>query len=413
MSDLPEGWIETTLGQSINLVGGGTPKTSILEYWNGEIPWLSVVDFNDANRWVLKTEKTITEKGLNHSSTKLLNEGDLIISARGTVGALAQLKEKMAFNQSCYGIRNIEGVSNINFLYYLIKYSLRQIGKNIHGAVFDTITRQTFDNIQISLPPLLEQKAIAKILSSFDEKIELLREQNETLENIAQTIFKEWFVNFNYPDASGEFVDTELGKIPKNWTVGLLGDVAKNISRRFVFEGKDEVVFINTGDVQNGKFLHRNYISSQGLPGQAKKAIEKWDILYSEIRPINKRFARVDFDTKDFVASTKFMIIKNNQSVGYNFLYILLSSAQTLKEFQIIAESRSGTFPQITFEAISKFNFPLPPNDKLIVEFEKIVGSFYKKISENDEHLKILSKVRKTLLPKLMSGEVRVKGFEQ
>ncbi|MCF6319531.1 MAG: restriction endonuclease subunit S, partial [Proteobacteria bacterium] len=158
MSDLPDGWVETMLGGSINLVGGGTPKTSISEYWNGDIPWLSVVDFNSNNRWVLKTEKTITVEGLNNSSTKLLNKDDLIISARGTVGALAQLKSQMAFNQSCYGIKEKENISEINFLYYLIKFSLLKIGKHVHGAVFDTITRQTFDNISINLPPLAEQK---------------------------------------------------------------------------------------------------------------------------------------------------------------------------------------------------------------------------------------------------------------
>jgi type I restriction enzyme S subunit len=222
MSELQEGWVETTLGDVINLVGGGTPKTSILEYWNGVIPWLSVVDFNNNNRWVSKTEKSITNEGLNNSSTKLLETGDLIISARGTVGALAQLKVQMAFNQSCYGIKEKEDISDINFLYYLIKFSLLKIGKHFHGAVFDTITRQTFDNIQSNLPPLPEQKAIAKVLSAFDEKIELLREQKETLETIAQTTFKEWFVNFNYPGATGEMVESELGEITKGWSTVII-----------------------------------------------------------------------------------------------------------------------------------------------------------------------------------------------
>src|SRR5690554_2888107 len=95
---LPKGWVETTLGEVINLIGGGTPKTSVSEYWNGDIPWLSVVDFNNENRWVSSAEKSITELGLKNSSTKLLNIGDIIISARGTVGVMAQLKNEMAFN---------------------------------------------------------------------------------------------------------------------------------------------------------------------------------------------------------------------------------------------------------------------------------------------------------------------------
>ncbi len=213
VNEIPKGWVETTLGEVINLIGGGTPKTTINDYWNGNIPWLSVVDFNNDNRWVSNAEKSITELGLQKSSTKLLNIGDTIISARGTVGAMAQLKREMAFNQSCYGIRGIENISNNDFLFYLTKYSLKQINRNTYGAVFDTITTKTFDVININLPPLQEQIAIAKILTAFDDKIELLQEQNKTLETTAQTIFKEWFGKYQIDD-----------DLPDGWRVGKLGE---------------------------------------------------------------------------------------------------------------------------------------------------------------------------------------------
>lgn len=233
----------TTLGDVAEIIGGGTPKTSNTEYWNGGIPWLSVVDFNDDNRWVYRTDKSITQKGLKNSSTRLLNAGDLIISARGTVGAFAQLKIPMAFNQSCYGLRAKENSEN-NFLYYLLKQNIQQIKKNVHGAVFDTITREIFDQIEIIFPLLPEQRAIAAVLSSLDDKIELLREQNKTLEATAQAIFKEWFVKFNFPvefevkseklkmkslgykDAGGKMINSELGKIPEGWRIGSLSNIA-------------------------------------------------------------------------------------------------------------------------------------------------------------------------------------------
>lgn len=113
-------WNEVVLSDAIEIVGGGTPKTKIDEYWNGDIPWLSVVDFNDSGRFVFETEKSIAEKGLKNSSTKILNEGDIIISARGTVGALAQLGKPMAFNQSCYGLRAKNDKAVNDFLYYLL-----------------------------------------------------------------------------------------------------------------------------------------------------------------------------------------------------------------------------------------------------------------------------------------------------
>ena len=109
-----------TLSSLIDLIGGGTPKTTVKEYWNGDIPWLSVVDFNNDSRWVSDAEKKITEEGVHNSSTRILEKSDIIISARGTVGVLAQLSRPMAFNQSCYGIRAKDGV-NQDYLFYLLK----------------------------------------------------------------------------------------------------------------------------------------------------------------------------------------------------------------------------------------------------------------------------------------------------
>ena len=145
-------WKRCKLSSQISLIGGGTPKTSVPEYWNGEIPWLSVKDFNDDNRYVYKTEKYITQAGLEHSSTTLLQKDDIIISARGTVGEMAMIPFPMAFNKSCYGIRGKEN-NDQTFIYYLIKNSVRKLKAITHGSVFDTITRETFDNIEVTIPP--------------------------------------------------------------------------------------------------------------------------------------------------------------------------------------------------------------------------------------------------------------------
>lgn len=169
------------LSQVMDLIGGGTPKTSKSEYWNGDIPWLSVKDFGNDFRYVYKTEKTITELGLNSSSTKMLQRGDVIISARGTVGEIATIPFPMAFNQSCYGLRAKQDIVTENFLYYLIKHSVRVLKKNTHGSVFDTITRDTFDGIEVDIPTLDEQVKIASILSNLDEKIELNSAINNNL----------------------------------------------------------------------------------------------------------------------------------------------------------------------------------------------------------------------------------------
>ena len=144
-------WTIYEISDVAEVIGGGTPSTKVPEYWNGEIPWLSIKDFNNDIRVVYKTEKNITELGLNNSSTKLLNKSDIVISARGTVGAITQLGKSMAFNQSCYGLRAKNNVIN-DFLYYLLKYKLSLVEKLVHGSVFNTITINTFKYIKAKIP---------------------------------------------------------------------------------------------------------------------------------------------------------------------------------------------------------------------------------------------------------------------
>ena len=171
-------WKKCTLDEIIELIGGGTPKTSNAEYWNGNIPWLSVKDFNNDTRYVYETEKTITQAGLENSSTKLLQKDDIIISARGTVGEMAMIPFPMSFNQSCYGIRGKKGINQI-FLYYLLKNSIRKLKTIAHGSVFDTITRNTFSNVVVFVPDEETQQAISSVLVNIDDKIEVNQKINK------------------------------------------------------------------------------------------------------------------------------------------------------------------------------------------------------------------------------------------
>lgn len=184
------GWTEHRLSDVIELIGGGTPKTTVEEYWNGSIPWLSVVDFSGDSRYVSHASKSITQLGLENSSTKLLNPGDLILSARGTVGELAQLTAPMAFNQSCFGIRsNFDGLVQ-NYLYYLLLTVIGELRQNSHGSIFSTVNRKTFESVDIVLPPLEEQERIAGILGSLDDKIEANTRLIQTIKEYMAALYK-------------------------------------------------------------------------------------------------------------------------------------------------------------------------------------------------------------------------------
>src|ERR1035437_5697949 len=144
------------------------------------------------------------------------------------------------------------------------------------------------------------------------------------------------------------------------WNTSLVRDVARSVSETHARD-KDKLVFLNTSDVLGGKILHREYSEVAIWPGQAKKSIRRNDILFSEIRPANGRFAYVDIDANDYVVSTKLMVIRSDQRrVESRFLYHFLTQKKILNWLQMLAESRSGTFPQITFDQVAELELPLP-----------------------------------------------------
>lgn len=373
-------WKTYRLSDLINLVGGGTPKTTVPEYWNGEIPWLSVVDFGKSIKKVYQTEKSITEKGLNESSTKILKEGQIIISARGTVGELAVLGRDMAFNQSCYGIYANDKTEN-NFLYYLLKYSIGKIKKNTHGAVFDTITKQTFDNIEVSIPEnKATQKEIAQILSSLDDKIELNLQMNQTLEAMAQAIFKEWFVNFNFPGFDGELVDG----LPKGWRMGSFEELT---------------------DIKTGKGLKRTEFKPDGIypiigaNGELGRTDEYLldDKLLLTGRVGTLGSIKISYGKKWY--SDNVLIMK-----PYKYFYF---SYFNLKAIDMNSLNRGSTQPLVTQTDLKNY-LTLIPSEEILLLFEKTVNEIFEKIFFNDIQIQTLTQTRDTLLPKLMSGQLEV-----
>lgn len=166
LGPVPRGWLQQTFRETIQIIGGGTPKTSNPDFWGGDIPWFSVVDApGSSDVFVIDTEKHITEAGLQGSSTKLLPVGTTIISARGTVGKLALTGRVMAMNQSCYGLRGKAG--DIYFTYFSATRLVQQLKQRAHGSVFDTITQDTFAGVHLAYPS-------PAVIAAFDATVEPL-----------------------------------------------------------------------------------------------------------------------------------------------------------------------------------------------------------------------------------------------
>jgi len=230
--NLPEGWEVRKLGEVANVIGGGTPSTKKSEYWNGDIPWITPKDLSNYSfKYICKGERNISREGLKNSSAKLLPPGTILLSSRAPIGYVAIAKNELTTNQGFRSFITNEDKLNYEFLYYWLKTKKKVLESLAGGSTFKEISGTTIKNLEILLPPLKEQQKIAEILSSLDEKIELNIKMNKTLEEMAKAIFKRWFIDFEFPNeegkpyksSGGEFINSELGEIPKGWKVENLG----------------------------------------------------------------------------------------------------------------------------------------------------------------------------------------------
>lgn len=160
---IPKGWGVKALSSQVELLSGGTPSTRIEEYWNGEIDWVAASDVSSGQPFIMATERTITPLGVERSSTKLLPAFTTIITARGTVGECGLLSREMAMNQTNYGVRGRDSLGEFR-TYLLIDNVVENLRKHAYGTVFDTITRKTFDGVQVIAPP-------PNVLSDFEGKV--------------------------------------------------------------------------------------------------------------------------------------------------------------------------------------------------------------------------------------------------
>lgn len=383
------GGVSMVLSDLVDVIGGGTPKTTEESYWNGSIPWLSVKDFCGDKKYVYNTEKSITVEGLNNSSTKLLHKDNIIISARGTVGELAMIPYDMAFNQSCFGLIP-KGNNDPHFVYYLLKDKVRSLKSQTQGSVFDTITKATFDRIECADYSEEDQHRIASILSSFDRKIELNNKINSDLEEMAQAIFKNWFVDFE-PFKDGKFVDSELGMIPEGWKVGSLGDFCN------VFTGKK-----NTNQaIEKGLYP---FFSCAPEPLASNDAIFNGKAII--IAGNGSYTGRTSFYNGGFDLYQRTYACTIREQDKENLMIFFYHMMKQFFEPTKMGGTRGSSIPYIVMGDITQQKFPYSKD--WLIRFSNIANSMMDRKLRIDKENSRLSTLRDTLLPRLMSGELEV-----
>ncbi len=190
-------WRECRIGEIADVVGGSTPPTKDPSNFNGDIPWLTPKDLAGSHdRYISRGERNLSRKGLERCSAKLLPPGTVLVTSRAPIGYVAIAKNPIATNQGFRSLIPKPGIDS-EFLYYWIKANVEELRRHASGSTFQELTGSAFAQLRIRVPPLPEQRAIAHILGTLDDKIELNRRMSETLEQMARALFKSWFVDFD------------------------------------------------------------------------------------------------------------------------------------------------------------------------------------------------------------------------
>lgn len=315
-------------------------------------------------------------------------------------------KGKFNAYQRTYVITPIRGKVDIKFLYYALSLCLKQFKNMSQGTSTKFLTVTILNSFSVQLPSISDQHRIASILSSLDRKIELNNKINADLEEMAQTIFKNWFVDFE-PFKDGKFVDSELGMIPEGWKVGCLGDMGAVVCGKTPSKSNSnyyggDIPFIKIPDMHGNVFVENSEdrLTEEGSLSQIKKFIPPYSLMVSCIATVGL----VSINTKPSHTNQQInTVIPHNKSALFYLYQYIKNNEELLKNM-----GRGGTTTlNVNTRSFSNIRL-LIPSEIALEQFHRVVEGLFKKIELNLHESRTLSLLRDTLLPRLMSGEIEV-----
>jgi len=396
---IPKGWKMTTLGEVAEFQRGFDLPTQ--DRIQGKYPLIASTGIDG----FVKDYKVIAP--------------GVVTGRSGSLGKVLFIKENYWPLNTTLWIKDFKD-NDAKFIYYwLLDFPFQKYNA---GTGVPTLNRNHIHQVEVVLPKdSEEQRAIAAVLSSLDDKIELLREENKTLEATAQVIFKEWFVKFNFPNSEGKpykasggtMIDSDLGQIPEGWRVGRLTEIFDFMEGpgirnwQYTETGRR---FINIRLIQNSDIdiKNANFISLEEAEGVYKHFnLEEKDMVVSTSGTLG-RSAIVRKEHLPLMLNTSVIRFRPIDRISYGFMYQFLNS----RFFQNELLSMASGSVQLNFGPVHLKQIKMViPNEKILQLYAKIANSLYIKISNNFSQIQTLSTLRDTLLPKLMKGEIRVKGF--
>lgn len=286
------GWKETTLGNIAEIFSGSTPSTKEASYWDGSIPWITPKDLSGFDGvYISRGERNITNEGFENSSAQKLPKDTVLFSSRAPIGYIAIAANEVTTNQGFKNIVCDEQRCHSKFIYYWLINETDRIKKLSSGSTFSEASGGLMKSLQILAPSISEQRAIADVLWSIDQKIQLLKSHNKTLDATAQKLFHEWFIEFNFPNnegkpyskSGGKMTESTVGQIPIEWTSKSLFEVADYINGG-AFKDTDfssekmGLPVVRIAELKNGFTSQTNYTEKEL---SSKYYLRDEDILFS------------------------------------------------------------------------------------------------------------------------------------
>ncbi|MDN5099083.1 restriction endonuclease subunit S [Aliarcobacter butzleri] len=390
-------WRECKLWDVAEVKGGKRlPKGELLTTEKTPHPYIRITDF-DGHKINLSAIQYVTEEVQKSISRYIVNKQDIIISNVGTIGLCAKIPDELDnanLTENCVKLVFDKNKIDTNFLYYhLISPDTQELINSLDvGSTQPKLPIYNIQKIDISLPPLEEQKAIAEVLCSFDDKIDLLHRQNQTLESLAQTLFRQWFIE----EAKEEWEEK---------TLSYFGDIicgkTPSKSNSQYFDGN--VPFIKIPDMHGNTFIFKttDTLSEIGKESQKNKTLPPKSICVSCIATVGL----VSMNIIESQTNQQINSIIPNKDIYRYFIYLFMQSSYDL--LHAMASGGTATLNLNTGD-FSKMEI-LKPDDETLKIFHQVIEPTFDKIFINSKQIQTLENLRDTLLPKLLSGEVRVK----
>ena len=386
-----KGWREVKLGEVAKIITGKTPPTKKQELFGSKYPFITPTDISENSRFC-STKRFLSEKGKEFQNNLLLPKDTICYTCIASIGKICITTQESFTNQQINSVIVDDKKTTYNFLFYFLKYTTLDIQNMAGGTTTGIVNKTQFSKTKILLPPLPEQKAIAEVLSSLDDKIDLLHRQNKTLEDMAQALFRKWFID----EADARWEEKPLS---------YFGDVicGKTPSKKIYDYFGGNIPFIKIPDMHSKTFIFEtaDSLTDKGKNSQKNKTLPLKSICVSCIATVGLvSMNAFESQTNQQINS----IIPKKDEFRY-FVYLFMKSSKDLLEAMA-----SGSTATMNLNTGNFSNIMLPKIDeKLLLDFHHRVEPIFNKIFFNQSQIRTLENLRDTLLPKLMSGVVRVR----